>query len=102
MNRRKAMRMAAGTIAAGGVGVFTISNAFEPEFQSKKEPYKLENPDANTSWKYTSLDPATSMNLAYKYYDTGSCMYAAFTSVVLQLAEKFGEPYASFPFHMMK
>jgi hypothetical protein len=102
MNRRKAMRMAAGAIAAGGAGVYTLSNAFEPTLKPQQAPYKLVSKDPLTTWRYAALDPAISMDLAYKKYDTGSCMYAAFISIALQLAEKFGEPYASFPFHMMK
>jgi len=40
--------------------------------------------------------------LAYNGYDEGSCMFGIVNSFISQLATKFGEPYASFPIHMMK
>jgi hypothetical protein len=55
----------------------------------------------NHNWKYSPLDPAITAELAYKHYKNGGCMYATFKSVLAQLADKFGEPYASFPFHLM-
>jgi hypothetical protein len=40
--------------------------------------------------------------IAYKQYSNGGCMYAIVGSVVSQLAEKIGEPYASIPLQMFK
>ncbi|MFW5877772.1 MAG: C-GCAxxG-C-C family (seleno)protein, partial [bacterium] len=102
MKRRKAMKLAAGAIAGGGAGIFTLSSAFKPEYRSGEKPKKLESENKETSWKYYRLDSELTANLAYEQYSKGSCMYAVFISVVSQLADKFGEPYASFPFHMMK
>jgi len=102
MNRRKAMKIAAGTVIGGGAGILTLSNAFRPEYQPLEEPKKLEYNNTKTSWAYHALDPAVSADLAYKNYDSGSCMYASFKSIISQLSDKYGEPYSSFPIHMMK
>lgn len=102
MNRRKAMKIAAGAIVGTGAGVFTLSNAFRPEIKAMEGSRQLEYKDSKTNWAYTPLDPAITAELAYKKYESGSCMYATFASIVSQFADKFGEPYASFPLHMMK
>ena len=52
-------------------------------------------------WKYTELDLDITARRAYYYYDKGHCMYAAFTPAISQLADKYGEPYRSFPVDMM-
>ncbi len=102
MKRRKAMKIAAGAIVGGGAGIFTLSSAFKPEYQVGEEPKKLKAENGESGWKYYPLDPELTANLAYEQYSNGSCMYATFISVVSQLADRFGEPYSSFPFHMMK
>jgi len=102
MDRRKAMKIAAGAIVGGGAGIIALSNTFKPEYQPLEEPRKLEYNNTKTSWEYHPLEPAVSAESAYKNYDSGSCMYATFKSIIFQLAEKYGEPYSSFPFHMMK
>ncbi|MBW6536175.1 MAG: C-GCAxxG-C-C family protein [Mariniphaga sp.] len=102
MDRRKAMKVAAGAIAAGGAGLLTLTTAFKPEKQPLPEPHNLEYNPAESSWKYFHLDPSATAQLAYDRYSEGSCMYATIFSVVSQLADKFGEPFASFPIHMFK
>jgi hypothetical protein len=52
-------------------------------------------------WKYTKLDPETTAHRTYVQYKKGHCMYGVFTSVTTQLADKYGEPYRSFPVNMM-
>ena len=102
MNRRKAMTITAGALAGGGAGIITLLNAFKPEYLPEEKPQNLEYKKTKFDWMYNPLDPALTAELAYRHYEGGSCMYATFKSVVSQLAENFGEPYASFPFHMMK
>jgi len=102
MDRRKAMKIAAGVIVGSGAGIYAVSNAFKQESLPLEEPHKLEYPNTKTSWEYHPLDPAVTAQLAYNNYDSGSCMYATFKSIISQLADKFGEPYSSFPLHMMK
>ena len=102
MNRRDAMKIAAGAVIGGGAGVFTLANAFKPEKLPIAQPEKLEYVKATHHWQYDRLEPKVTAQLAYSEYSNGSCMYATFYSIVSQLAERFGEPYNSFPFHMMK
>jgi cytochrome c553 len=102
MDRRKAMKVAAGAIAAGGVGLVTLTTAFKSEKQPLPETRNLEYIPGETEWEYFHLDPDATAQLAYDKYSEGSCMYATVSSVVLQLAEKFGEPFKSFPLHMFK
>jgi hypothetical protein len=102
MNRRKALKIAAGAIAGSGAGIITLSTAFKPTYQPEAKTLKLEHEEAKSDWMYNPLDPAETAQIAYRNYQKGSCMYATFMSVVSQLADKFGEPFASFPVHMMK
>jgi Putative redox-active protein (C_GCAxxG_C_C) len=102
MNRRKAMKVAAGVIVGSGAGLYALTNAFKPEYLPLEESQTLEYNNAKTSWEYYPLDPAQTAQLAYRHFDSGSCMYATFKSIISQLADKFGEPYISFPLHMMK
>jgi hypothetical protein len=57
-------------------------------------------PDA-VPWPYHELDPQTTAERAYSYYYEGHCMYGVFKSIIRQLAERYGEPYRSFPCGMM-
>jgi len=102
MNRRNAMKIAAGAIAAGGAGLATLTTAFKPEKQLVPEAQNLEYNPTETNWEYFHLDPSATAQLAYDKYSEGSCMYATVSSIVLQLADKFGEPFTSFPTHMFK
>jgi hypothetical protein len=102
MDRRKAMKVAAGAIAAGGAGLLTLTTAFKPEKQPAPETKNLDYTPGENEWEYFHLDPAGTAQLAYDRYSEGSCMYATVVSVVSQLADKFGEPFASFPIHMFK
>jgi hypothetical protein len=102
MNRRKAMKVAVGAFAAGGAGLVTLTTAFKPEKLPAPETGNLEYSPGENVWEYFHLDPAATAQLAYDSYSEGSCMYATIVSVVSQLTEKFGEPFASFPIHMFK
>lgn len=102
MERRKALKIATGAIVTGGAGIFALSASFKPEYQPLEEARKVEYNNSKTSWEYHALNPVFSAESAYKNYDSGSCMYATFNGIISQLAEKYGEPYSSFPVHMMK
>ncbi len=102
MDRRKAMKVAAGVFAGSGIGLVALSNAFKPEQEPAGQPHKLEYDPPESNWKYLRLDPAVSAEMAYSYYSEGSCMYATVRSVLSQLAGIAGEPYASFPYHMFR
>jgi hypothetical protein len=102
MDRRKAMKIFAGVVVGSGASAYTLSSVFKPDYRTMEGPRKLEFVHTESCWAYSHLDPALTGELAYQYYQEGSCMYAVFKSVLSQLADKFGEPYASFPLHMMK
>ncbi len=102
MDRRKVIKLAAGAIAGGGVGLITLSNAFKTKNQLNSEPSQLEYNNPEGIWNSILLDPAITADSAYKFYSEGSCMYATIKSVISQLAEKFGEPYVSFPYQMFR
>ena len=102
MNRRNAMKVAAGVIAGAGAGLYALSKGFEPEKQVTAGPVKLDYQPSESNWKYPGLDPAVTAGLAYDLYPDGSCMYATVKSVVTQLAVLQGEPYTSFPVHLFK
>ncbi len=102
MNRRKAMKVTAGLFAGSGVGLITLANAFKKDDVPDEKPYKPDYNKAGTDIKYCQLNPEATAELAYQLYSEGSCMYATFSSIASQLAEKIGEPYASVPFKMFK
>jgi hypothetical protein len=96
------MKIAAGAIAGSGAGIIALSTAFKPAYQSEEEPQELDYRNGNAGWMYTTLDPVETAESAYRHYAGGGCMYATFKSIISQLADKFGEPFTSFPCHMMK
>lgn len=102
MNRRTALKVVTGGLIGGGAGVTVLTTAFRPEIPPAGKPKELGLQAEAPYWPYHRLDPVVTANLAYKAYDAGSCMYAVVHSVISQLAATFGEPYASFPTHMMK
>ncbi|RKE02543.1 C-GCAxxG-C-C family (seleno)protein [Marinifilum flexuosum] len=102
MDRRKALKMAAGAALGGSVGFWGIQKLSEPDYLSEQEAKPL-TPVANElDWKYHSLDPQVTAELAYQKYKDGGCMYSCFLSIIKQLADAYGEPYASFPLHSMR
>jgi hypothetical protein len=53
-------------------------------------------------WRYTRLDPAVVAAEAYRQFVDGGCMYGLCAGIMAMMAVKQGEPYLSFPVHMMK
>lgn len=53
-------------------------------------------------WTYTELDQDVTAEKTYYDCVKGHCMYGVFAPVMLQLAERHGEPYRSFPVDMMR
>lgn len=102
MERRKALKLAVAGIATGGVGALTLGASFKPEVKEAARPVKLNCEEGDSKWKYKKLDPELTAELAYRDYPDGSCMYGVFNSIVSQLAREIGEPFVSFPTHMMK
>jgi hypothetical protein len=84
----------------------TASQAEEPS--EKKPEEKLPGPKEKAektpivSWPWHPLDPQEAAQKAYDIYPDGSCTYAVMGGVILLLAERFGQPYRSFPLHMAR
>lgn len=90
ISRRDAFSALIGSAAtAAAVGAMSPNAAAAPAAQ--KLP-----------WKYVPLDPDATADRAYQGHWRDACMYGVFESIIGQLGEKFGEPYASFPFRMMR
>lgn len=102
MNRRHLINAAVAGAAGSGAAALALTQAFKPESKPPKTPRRLEPETAESRWKYEKLSPDQTTALAYEHYPQGSCMYGVVKSIVSQLADQFGEPFASFPCHMMK
>ncbi len=102
MNRRTALKVAAGGFLGGGAGVLFLTQGFKTEFPPVEPKVELKINPPDFTWKYHPLNPTVTAERAYRAYNTGSCMYAVAYSVISQLAEQLGEPYASFPMQMME
>ena len=57
---------------------------------------------AGNGWKYAKLDPVAVAAEAYRLMPQGGCMYGLFAAVMAAMAQAQGEPYRSFPVHMMR
>ncbi|WP_242343782.1 C-GCAxxG-C-C family (seleno)protein [Anaeromyxobacter terrae] len=57
---------------------------------------------ATVPWPYVTLDPDRVASRAFSAYEQGHCMFGAFDALVGSVADKLGDPYASFPFDVMK
>ncbi len=102
MERRKAIKLAAAALATGGIGTAMLTTAFKTDVNPAAAPQNLKFKKSEAKWSYVRLNPDVTAQLAYDGYSTGSCMYGVFNSVIVQLAEKIGEPFASFPTQMMQ
>ena len=102
MERRKAIKLAAAAMASGGAVAAIFTTALKTNAKPAAEPKKLDFEDSESAWEYVQLNPDVTAEIAYNDYSTGSCMYGVFNSIVSQLAQKIGEPFASFPTRMMK
>jgi len=90
------------SFAAGAVGGIALTGCLDsPEAIS----VEAAEPDAGSrgeAWAYRRLDPTEVARRVYAIYAGGGCMYAIFGGILLCLSEKAGEPFSSFPLHMMK
>ena len=82
------------SIAAGSC---VLSSCTRQEMKTSPDKAR---PEA-VPWPYHELDPQTTAERAYQCYYEGHCMYGVFQSIIGQLAERYGEPYRSFPCGMM-
>jgi hypothetical protein len=86
----------------GIVGAAAGSCALSSCATNKMVTFPKETRKYGFPWTYTELDPDITAQKAYHIYEKGHCMYSVFASIILQLAEEYGEPYRSFPVDMMR
>jgi hypothetical protein len=60
------------------------------------------NQIASRDWRYVPLVPGAIAADAYRLMAQGGCMYGLFAAIVAAMAKTQGEPFSSFPLHMMK
>lgn len=105
MDRRKFLKIASIGFAGTASSIIILSTCFKPNFNFNKTSkclFSREDRNHASSWIYTELDPNITADLAYKKFEKGGCMYGVFNSIISPLGKKIGEPYKSFPHHMMK
>lgn len=104
MDRRKLLIGTAAGLTAAASGALVLTQGFNPPEVPHKKPTLISLGDAQSPsvWAYHALDAAATGQLAYQMYEGGGCMYASFGSIITQLAQQYGQPYASFPYQMMK
>jgi hypothetical protein len=90
-NRRTALRSLGLT---AGVSLLT---GCEGNLQSSERQDTLSH-----DWRYVQLAPTAVAAEAYRLMPEGGCMYGLFGAIVTAMAKTQGEPFLSFPLHMMK
>ena len=86
------------SLALGGIAAETLIFGRHAKGESKADP-ALPEPEL---WIYHAVDPMEAAKLAYEEHATNGCSYSVFHGILSQLAEKYREPYRSFPFKMME
>jgi hypothetical protein len=96
-DRRKALALLGGGLAAGLVGPSLIS--LTSNSGTKRAPRAQGSGDrvVHEPLPYVKLDPARVGDLAYRNTYRGGCMYGVFGAIVDALAEQVGEPFVSYP-----
>jgi hypothetical protein len=84
------------------LGMLTGACAFSSCLSNKQASAPDRDEESTFPWTYTELDPDVTAGKTYNDCVKGHCMYGVFAPVMLQLAEKHGEPYRSFPVDMMR
>jgi hypothetical protein len=111
MNRKEVSRrqllssvgLAAGASVLTGCGG-ALQGAPTQEPPARSETAHASRPAAlkQDGWKYVRLDPAAVAAETYRLVPEGGCMYGLFAGTMAAMAQLQGEPYRSFPVHMMK
>ncbi|MHC4478653.1 MAG: C-GCAxxG-C-C family protein [Planctomycetota bacterium] len=96
MKRITRREMLGSTGIAAGAGILSSGCLNKTLSAAPKETQKSTLP-----WPYAKLDPDATSEIAYGYPGPSNCMYRIFASIVSQLGEELGEPYASFPCQVM-
>ncbi|MEA3441140.1 MAG: C-GCAxxG-C-C family protein [Chloroflexota bacterium] len=98
ISRREAISTIGGAVAGLAIGSFA---GCSKNVSGKANLETGKHPDF---WKPHKLDTDETAQRAYDgFYNHGrGCCYGVFSSVIGQMAEKYGEPYNMFPMFMMK
>lgn len=97
--------------AAVGMGLIASVGEAQPDAPRPAESASADTPAqspgaasvATDPWRYVELEPAAVARAAYRLMaQGGGCMHGLFGSILEAMSRQVGEPYASFPLHMMK
>jgi len=100
ISRRKALSELGG-LAIGSLSLTTAVGVLGPSANAQEANSVKSSPVIEYPWDYHKLDQNKVAERAYKGYFLHSCMFGVFESIIGELADKYGEPYASFPSQMM-
>lgn len=108
VSRRQLLSSA--SLAAGASVFGEFSEAIHGSPKQEKDDSRADRqgqssmPKGSTAndWRYVTLDSAKVAAEAYRLVPQGGCMYGLFAGVIETMAQLHGEPYRSFPIHMMK
>lgn len=81
----------------GGLGALTVGVLLSNLVREGEAKVKKAEP-----WPYVKIDPKKAGELAYNAWFEVYCAQATATGIMELLADKVGEPWASFPIHALK
>ncbi len=96
-DRRKALGLIGGGVAAVGLGTSLLRCTSDRSVESARGDSSEKGDVKHEPLPYVKLDPAHVAELGYRDFYRGDCMFGVFGAIVDALAEKVGEPFASFP-----
>ncbi|MCT4591372.1 MAG: C-GCAxxG-C-C family protein [Carboxylicivirga sp.] len=102
MNRRSVLKLGVGALFGGSATYLALTKGFRPDKIKPQDDKRLEYKAEESSWTYKPLVPSETAEIAYDLYKEGGCMYAVGKSIISQLANRYGEPYSSFPMQVLK
>lgn len=102
MTRRQWTAAIGAGLGAGALGGCGRPNALSAVAFAVERAAGEHPPHESARWEYRPVDSAEAAKHAYRIYPDGGCMYAVVGSVIGQLADRHGEPFASFPVEMMR
>jgi hypothetical protein len=96
-DRRKALSLLGGGVAAVGLGTSLLRCTSDRSADNARGTSSEKGEVKHEPLPYVKLDPVHVAELGYRNFFRGDCMFGVFGAVVEALAEKVGEPFASYP-----
>jgi hypothetical protein len=96
-DRRKVLALLGGGVAAVGLGTSLLRCTSDRSVESARGASSEKGEVKHEPLPYAKLDPVHVAELGYRNFYRGDCMFGVFGAVVEVLAEKVGEPFASYP-----